>query len=89
MFKAYLEEQNKTVQESLKLLKDVIAQAYADNKPLLASNQMMDAVFRLYKGQIHGELQAKFDSLIAKKEEEHNQLLAKERAEREEEKAQE
>ena len=50
MFKAYLEEQNKTVLESLKLLKDVIAQAYADNKPLLASNQMMDAVFRLYKG---------------------------------------
>ena len=56
MFKAYLEEQNKTVQESLKLLKDVIAQAYSDNKPLLASNQMMDAVFRLYKGQIHGDL---------------------------------
>ena len=49
MFKNYLEHQKNIVLESLSLLKDVVGRAYGENKPLLASKQMMDEVFKIYK----------------------------------------
>ena len=65
----------------------MVAQAYTKNKPLLASKQMIDDVFRLYKVQIHTEIQTKFDNLIAEKESSQAEELKREGAERVAEKA--
>ena len=65
MFKGYLEDQKNIVIESLELLKDVVARAYSDNRPLLASKQMMDEVFKIYKAKAQNELQSKFDAQMA------------------------
>ena len=61
----------------------MIARAYTENLPLLASKQMIDTVFAKYKNQAQAQEKAKYDQLLNenKNEEEERRKADQEAAE--------
>ena len=71
LFKTFMQTQRNTMTQSIDVILKVIKIAYSLNRPLLASKQALEHVFRGQKQEIQASQKSKFDEMFAQRQKEH------------------